>query len=81
MNIQRLTGIVTAVASVLAVWFLFQQQFAIAVVLISFTFTLTNALRAKDMNEKGYVKEAKVMRGVSFFFSVLTIAAIVSIFI
>lgn len=81
MNIQRITGIVTAIASVLAVWFLFKQQYAIAVVLISFTFTLTNALRAKDMKAKGYVKESKVMRTVSIFFGILTVAAIVSLFI
>lgn len=80
MDIQKLTGIVTIVASVLAVVFLFKQQYNIAVALIAFTFTLTNALRAKDMNAKGYVKEAKVMRFVAIFFSILTILAVVSLF-
>lgn len=80
VDIQKVTGIVTVVASILAVVFLFKQQYNIAVALIAFTFTLTNALRAKDMNAKGYVKEAKVMRFVAIFFSILTILAVVSLF-
>lgn len=78
---QKMLGIITVIASVLAVYFIIKEQFNVAVILIAFTFTLTNGLRAKDMVAKGYVKESKFVRGVAIFFGILTVAAIASLFV
>ncbi len=80
-TMQKIVGIIMAIASVLAVYFIIKEQFNIAVILIAVTFTLTNGVRAKDMVAKGYVKEAKFVRGVAIFFGILAVAAIASLFV
>lgn len=67
-------GIAIVVTSVLAVILLLTKNFNWAIFCITLMFTLTNAIRAKDMAKKGYPKESNWMRNVSIFFAIASAA-------
>lgn len=67
-------GIAIVVTSILAVILLITKNFNWAVFCITLMFTLTNAIRAKDMASKGYPKESTWMRNVSIFFGIASAA-------
>lgn len=67
---KRIMGIAVLITSVLAVILLIKQNFNWAVFCITLMFTLTNAVRAKDMASKGFEKESRWMRNLSIFFGI-----------
>lgn len=67
---KRIMGIAVLITSVLAVFLLIKQNFNWAVFCITLMFTLTNAVRTKDMASKGFEKESRWMRNLSIFFGI-----------
>jgi hypothetical protein len=80
MNVRLVSGTLVAITSLLAVFFVFKQNFNLAVLFITLMFTITNTFRAKDMAKQGYVKEAKWMKGMAIFFGIATLAILFTIF-
>ncbi len=73
MNAKVVSGVLVAITSILAVVFVIKQNFNLAVLFITLMFTITNTFRAKDMAKQGYQKEAKLMKGVAYFFGIATL--------
>lgn len=71
-----ISGVAVVATSVLAVVFMVMKNFNWAVFCITLMFTLTNAVRAKDMASKGYEKESRWMRNLSVFFGVASLAVL-----
>lgn len=67
---KKITGIAVVITSILAVILLLKENFDWAVFCITVMFTLTNAVRAKDMAAKGFEKESRWMRNLSVFFGI-----------
>lgn len=65
-----------AVSSLLAVWFIIQNNFELAVLFLTVLFTLTNFTRYRSFKRQGLEKEAKWMRGTTILFSVLFFATL-----
>lgn len=72
-----ISALAMVVASVLAVILLMKNNFNWAIFCITILFTLTNALRSKDMANKGYAKESVWMRNVALLFGVASAAILV----
>ena len=77
MNVKILSGVLVAITSLLAVFFVIKQNFNLAVLFITLMFTITNTFRAKDMARQGYEKEAKWMKGMAVFFGIATLIVLV----
>lgn len=73
MNVKIVTGLLVTITSLLAVFFIFKQNFNLAVLFITLMFTITNTVRARDMKKKGYEKEAKWMQAMATFFGIATL--------
>lgn len=74
---KKLSGVIVAITSILAVFLLLKENFNWAVFCITLMFTITNAMRAKDMSSKGFEKESKWMKNVSIFFGIASAAILV----
>lgn len=78
MNEKNVSMVLVIVASITSLFFIVKQNVELAVFALMIMFTLTNYFRYRSFSEKGYVKEAKWMKGMSIFFA---IAAIVVLYI
>lgn len=69
MKRNWVAGILIAIASILALLFVVRGNLNMAVLFMTVLFALTNGFRAVSFKEKGFVREAKWMKGMSIFFS------------
>jgi len=77
MNRNWIAGILMAAVSIAALIFVIKGNLNLAVLFMTALFALSNGFRAISFKEKGFVREAKWMKGMSIFF----IAAFVVILI
>lgn len=64
-------GLLTAAVSISALVFIIKGNINMAVLFMTAIFALSNGFRAISFKEKGFVKEAKWMKGMSILFIVL----------
>lgn len=81
LNRNLLAGLLIAAASIMALFFIIKGNLYAAVLFMTALFALTNGFRAISFKEKGFVREAKWMKGMSIFFSVAFIVILVLIFL
>lgn len=79
MNTKLVSGILVTIISLLAVFFMIKQNFNLAVLFVSLMFTITNTFRAKEMEKRGFAKEARWMKGMAAFFGVATLVVLIMI--
>lgn len=77
MNRNWIAGILMAAVSIAALIFVVKGNLNLAVLFMTALFALSNGFRAISFKEKGFLREAKWMKGMSIFF----IAAFVVILI
>lgn len=70
MKRNWVAGLLLTAVSIAALVFIIKGDLYIAVLFMTALFALTNGFRAISFKEKGFVKEAKWMKGMSIFFSV-----------
>ena len=66
MNRNWIFGLLIAVVSISALVFIIKGNMNMAVLLMTAIFALSNGFRAISFKEKGFVREAKWMKGMSF---------------
>lgn len=71
MNRNWIFGLLIAAVSVAALIFIIKGNMNMAVLLMTAIFALSNGFRAISFKEKGFVREAKWMKGMSILFAVL----------
>ena len=71
MNRNWVFGLLIAAVSISAVIFIIIGNINMAALLMTAIFALSNGFRAISFKEKGFVKEAKWMKGMSILFAVL----------
>jgi hypothetical protein len=71
MNRNWIFGLLIAAVSISALVFIIKGNINMAVLFMTAIFALSNGFRAISFKEKGFVKEAKWMRGMSILFIVL----------
>lgn len=81
MKRNWVAGILIAIASILALLFVVRGNLNMAVLFMTVLFALTNGFRAVSFKEKGFVREAKWMKGMSIFFSLAFLVMLLLIFI
>lgn len=81
MNRNLLAGLLIATASIMALFFIIKGNVYAAVLFMTALFAFTNGFRAVSFREKGFVREAKWMKGMSIFFSIAFLAILVLIFL
>lgn len=81
MKRNWIAGILIAIASILALLFVIRGNLNMAVLFMTVLFALTNGFRAVSFKEKGFVREAKWMKGMSIFFSLAFLVMLLLIFI
>ena len=64
-------GLLIAAVSVSALVFIIKGNINMAVLFMTAIFALSNGFRAMSFKEKGFVKEAKWMQGMSILFAIL----------
>lgn len=64
-------GLLIAAVSVSALVFIIKGNINMAVLFMTAIFALSNGFRAMSFKEKGFVKEAKWMQGMSILFVIL----------
>ncbi|QUG43210.1 hypothetical protein KD050_08320 [Psychrobacillus sp. INOP01] len=64
-------GLLIAAVSISALVFIIKGNINMAVLFMTAIFALSNGFRAMSFKEKGFVKEAKWMKGMSILFAVL----------
>lgn len=64
-------GITIALVSIASLVFIILGNFNIGILLMTVIFALSNGYRSISFKEKGFVREAKWMRGMSIVFAVL----------
>ena len=64
-------GLLIAAVSVSALVFIIKGNINMAVLFMTAIFALSNGFRAISFKEKGFVKEAKWMQGMSILFAIL----------
>ena len=64
-------GLLITAVSISALVFIIQGNINMAVLFMTAIFALSNGFRAMSFKEKGFVKEAKWMKGMSILFAVL----------
>ncbi|MGA3600684.1 hypothetical protein [Lysinibacillus agricola] len=79
MNKKWLSSILVAFFSIAAIVFMIMGNFNLAVFAMTIMFALSNGFRAKSFKEQGYIKEAKWMKYMSIFFTVASIAVLITI--
>lgn len=81
MNRKWIAGILISITSILALLFVVKGNLNMAVLFMTVLFALTNGFRAVSFKEKGFVREAKWMKGMSIFFSLAFLVMLILIFI
>jgi len=81
MKRNWIAGVLIGIASILALVFVIRGNLNMAVLFMTVLFALTNGFRAVSFKEKGFVREAKWMKGMSIFFSVAFLVMLLLIFI
>ncbi|MCT6925518.1 MULTISPECIES: hypothetical protein [Bacillales] len=76
MNDKLIALLLVTGSSLLALFFIFKQNFNLAVLCLTVMFTFSNLLRYRSFMRQGYVKEAKWMRNLAIFFGLATVAVI-----
>jgi len=76
-----IAGVLIAIASILALLFVIRGNLNMSVLFMTVLFALTNGFRAVSFKEKGFVREAKWMKGMSIFFSLAFLVMLLLIFI
>lgn len=71
MKKNWIIGTVIVVAALASLIFIIKGNFNMAVLFMTVVFALSNGYRAVSFKEKGYIREAKWMRGMSITFVVL----------
>ena len=71
MKRNWIIGIAIVIAAVLSVVFLVMGNLNMAVLFMTTIFAMSNGYRAVSFKEKGFVREAKWMRGMSILFALL----------
>lgn len=71
MKRNWIIGIAIVLAAVLSVVFLVIGNLNMAVLFMTAIFALSNGYRAVSFKEKGFVREAKWMKGMSILFALL----------
>lgn len=71
MKRNWIIGIAIVIAAVLSVVFLVMGNLNMAVLFMTAIFAMSNGYRAVSFKEKGFVREAKWMRGMSILFALL----------
>lgn len=79
MNKKWLSSILVAFFSIAAIVFMIMGNFNLAVFAMTIMFALSNGFRAKSFKEQGYIKEAKWMKYMAIFFTVASIAVLITI--
>ncbi|WP_277584713.1 hypothetical protein [Psychrobacillus antarcticus] len=79
MNRNWIFGLLMTAVSVSALVFIIKGNISMAILLMTAIFTLSNGFRAIKFKEKGFVKEAKWMKGMSILFAILFIIVLVSL--
>ncbi|MFJ7827204.1 hypothetical protein [Psychrobacillus sp. NPDC096623] len=80
MNKNWIFGLLIAVVSVSALVFIIKGNMNMAVLLMTAIFALSNGFRAISFKEKGFVREAKWMKGMSILFAVLFFVVLLLMF-
>ncbi|SDN39917.1 hypothetical protein SAMN05518871_10549 [Psychrobacillus sp. OK028] len=81
MNKNWIFGLLIAVVSVSALVFIIKGNMNMAVLLMTAIFALSNGFRAISFKEKGFVREAKWMKGMSILFAVLFFVVLLLMFL
>ena len=68
MNRNWIAGILMAAVSIAALIFVVKGNLNLAVLFMTALFALSNGFRAISFKEKGFIREAKWMKGMSIFF-------------
>lgn len=68
MNRKLVSGVLIAMISIIAVIFIIKGELYLSVLFMTLLFASTNGIRAVNLKEKGFEREAKWMRAVSIFF-------------
>lgn len=71
MNRNWIFGLLIAAVSISALVFIIKGNINMAVLFMTAIFALSNGFRAISFKEKGFIKEAKWMKGMSILFAVL----------
>ena len=71
MNRNWIFGLLIAAVSISALVLIIKGKINMAVLFMTVIFALSNGFRAISFKEKGFVKEAKWMKGMSILFAVL----------
>ena len=79
MNTKWISSILVAFFSIVAIIFVANGNFNLAVLSMTVMFALSNGFRAKSFKEQGYVKEAKWMQYMAIFFGISSVAVLVII--
>ncbi|MER2171102.1 hypothetical protein [Psychrobacillus psychrodurans] len=73
-------GLLIAAVSISALVFIIKGNINMAVLFMTAIFALSNGFRAISFKEKGFVKEAKWMKGMSILFIVLFFVVLFMLF-
>jgi hypothetical protein len=71
MKKNWIIGTTIVVAALASLIFIIKGNFNMAVLFMTVVFALSNGYRAVSFKEKGYIREAKWMRGMAIIFVVL----------
>ena len=80
MNRNWVFGLLIAAVSVAALIFIIKGNMNLAVLLMTAIFALSNGFRAISFKEKGFVREARWMKGMSILFAVLFFVVLLLMF-
>ena len=71
MKKNWIIGTTIVVAALASLFFIIKGNFNMAVLFMTVVFALSNGYRAVSFKEKGYIREAKWMKGMAIIFVVL----------
>jgi hypothetical protein len=81
MNRKKILGFLMATVSIVALIFIIKGNINLAVLFMTALFALSNSFRAGNLKEKGFVKEAKWMNGMSIFFVIAFIFVLITLLV